>query len=189
MRTFISALLLSSVAFVGPTSAKGYTTFYGGMNWNDVIEAPKVDEETGTLVGMSVGKTVDSFPNFRVELDASYRTNDVNLGLINVNHDTTALMGNVVYDFPNMFAGGVPYVLGGVGVAYTEMTFENVSLLKVENTDLAWQFGTGIDWTVAEGVKAGVGYRYFSGPELNVLGTEISDGTNNSAVVSVTFSM
>lgn len=195
MKSFFSAVfavIFSTIVLIGPARAKEYTTLYGGLNWDDVVSSPFVDDETGSLVGVTFGKTVDAVPGLRVELDASYRTNDVNLagGFITANHDTTALMANAVYDFPvALVGGGVPYALVGVGMAHTEATFENVSLLKLENTDLAWQLGGGVNWTVADGVKAGLGYRYMAGPELEVLGTELSDGTNHSAVATVTFDL
>lgn len=190
--TAVASVLFATVAFTGPVSAKAYTGAYGGLNWNDVVSAPFVDNETGTVVGVVLGKSVDSVPGLRMELDASYRNNEVNLfgGFISAEHDTTALMANAVYDFPvAIVGGGVPYALAGVGVAHTEATFENVSLLKLESTDLAWQLGTGVNWQVAEGVKAGVGYRYFAGPELEVLGLELSDGTNHSAVATLSFEL
>jgi opacity protein-like surface antigen len=195
MKSYFSAVfavIFSTIVLMGPAHAKTYTSMYGGLNWNDVASSPFVDDETGSVVGATLGKTVDAVPGLRVELDGSYRTNDVNLfgGFISASHDTTSLMANAVYDFPvALVGGGVPYALVGVGVSHTEATFENVSLLKLENTDLAWQLGTGVNWQVAEGVKAGLGYRYMAGPELEVLGAELSDGTNHSAVATVTFDL
>jgi opacity protein-like surface antigen len=71
----------------------------------------------------------------------------------------------------------------------TDVTFQNVSVLQLESTDLAYQLGTGMNWAVADGVKAGVGYRYFAGPEVNAFGTTVSDGTNNSVIAQVSFSL
>ena len=196
MKSFISSVfsvILATLA-ISPAFAEGsktYTGVYGGLNWDDVISSPIVDSKTGNVVGGVIGTSVSAIPNLRVELDASYRQNDFDVfgGFLQGSHDTVALMGNAVYDFPVMFAGGQPYALAGVGVAKTEATFENVSLLKLENTDVAWQIGTGMNWVVADGVKAGVGYRYFAGPELEVLNTQLSDGTNSSVIAQVTFSL
>lgn len=194
MKSFFSsvfAVIFSTIVLLGPVHAKTYTTLYGGLNWDDVVSSPFVDEENGSVVGAAFGKTVDAVPGLRVELDASYRTNDVNLagGFITANHDTTAIMANAVYDFPVAVLNGNPYALVGIGMAHTEATFENVSLLKLENTDVAWQLGAGMNWTIAEGVKGGLGYRYMAGPELEVLGFELSDGTNHSAVATLTFDL
>jgi opacity protein-like surface antigen len=46
-----------------------------------------------------------------------------------------------------------------------------------------------MNWKVADGVTAGVGYRYFQGPELEFLGNELSDGSNHSVVASVSFAL
>lgn len=186
----IGVSAFSLFAFSTPANAKDtYFGVYGGANWNDVVDSPLVDDNSGTVLGAVAGFKVNQVPGLRLELDASYRTNEVDIlgGLITADHDTTALLGNVVYDLPAVVAGGRPYVLAGVGVASTEATFENVSLLKLEASGVAWQLGTGMNWDVADGITAGVGYRYFQGPELDVLGTELSDGSNHSVVASVNF--
>lgn len=187
---FIGISAFSLFAFSAPSSAKDtYFGVYGGANWNDVIESPIVEDNSGTVLGGVVGFKVNQVPGLRLELDVSYRTNEVDVlgGFINADHETTALLGNVVYDLPTVVAGGRPYVLAGLGVASTEATFENVSLLKLEASGVAWQLGTGMNWAVADGITAGVGYRYFQGPELEVLGLELSDGSNHSVVASVNF--
>ena len=172
-------------------AGSSYVGVYGGVNLDDVIDSPIVkDKVVGTVVGGVIGKEVSAVPGLRVELDASYRTNDVKLlSLIDIDHETTAILGNVVYDVPVSLLGGKPYLLVGLGVAETQVTFENVSVLQLEKTGLAWQAGVGYHWSVADGVTAGLGYRYFQGPELEVLGTELSDGSNHSVVASVSFAM
>jgi len=195
MKNTIATLLIGSVAMTAPAVASdSYVGVYGGVNLDNVIDSPIVkDKVVGTVVGGVVGKELSAVPGLRVELDASYRTNDVKLltplGGIDIDHETTAVMGNVVYDLPVSFLSGKPYLLAGLGVAETQVTFENVSLLQLETSGMAWQAGLGYNWTVADGVTAGVGYRYFQGPELVVLGTELSDGSNDSVVASVSFAM
>lgn len=195
MKNTIATFLLASTAFVSPALAdESYVGVYGGANFDEVIDSPIVKDKTvGTVVGGVVGKSLSIPVPARVELDVSYRTNDVDvltpLGAIDVDHETTAIMGNFVYDVPVSLLGGRPYVLAGLGVAKTEVTVENVSVLQLENTGIAWQAGVGYNWSVADGVTAGLGYRYFQGPELNVLGTELSDGSNHSVVASVSFAM
>lgn len=188
-KTFIATVLASSV-LVSPAFARdNYVGVYGGMNWNDAINAPLVKEKDGTVLGAVVGTNLPAVKGMRLELDASYRTNDVKVGPFDIQHDTTALMGNVVYDLPVFVGGGQPYVLVGLGVAETEATFENISVVSVETSGVAWQLGTGMNWKVADEVTAGVGYRYFQGPELDVLGYQLSDGSNHSVVASVSFAM
>ena len=186
--------LLASVAFVSlvsVASADGwYSSVYGGWNQDDVISAKGVDNQDGYVIGGTVGKSVPAVPGLRIEGDLSFRQNEVEVfKFVSADHDTTALLVNAVYDLPVQILNGKPYVLAGVGIARTEATFEDVALLKLENSGVAYQLGTGMNWTVAEGIQAGLGYRYFQGPDLNVLGTELSDGSNHSVLAQVTFSL
>lgn len=167
-----------------------YVGAYGGANWGDVIEHPIVDVGTGVVIGGVVGTHIEAVPGLRVEADLSYRQQDVDVfGVINVNDETWGLLGNVVYDVPVNLGPVHPYVLAGVGYANHTATFESISLLELSNGGVAWQLGTGINTEVAKGVTMGLGYRYFQGPELSVLGTELSDGTNHSVVATINFAI
>jgi len=98
-------------------------------------------------------------------------------------------MGNVAYDFNNVGTFR-PYVLAGVGFAHTEGVIGNLSLATLESSGFAWQLGAGLNTQVADGVTVGVGYRYFQGPELDLLGAfEVSDGSNHSVMATVTLSL
>jgi hypothetical protein len=46
-----------------------------------------------------------------------------------------------------------------------------------------------MNWTIADGIQAGVGYRYFQGPDISVLGTELSDGSNHSVIAQFSFAL
>ena len=196
MKTFITsifAVMLATFAMAPAFAAEGrnvYTGVYGGWNWDNAATS-EITNSTGGVAGAVIGTSVPAVPNLRVELDTSYRTNDFDLfdGCLKGSEDTVALMGNAVYDFPVTFAGGQPYGLVGVGVAKTDMTFENVSVLQVASTGLAYQAGAGMNWNVADGIKAGAGYRYFAGPEVVAFGNQLSDGSNSSVVAQVTFSL
>lgn len=186
--------LLTSVAviaFVSSASADGwYSSTYGGWNQDDVISAKGVDGQSGYVLGGTVGKAVPAVPGLRIEADVSFRQNEVDVfKFISADHDTTAVLVNAAYDLPMAVLNGRPYVLAGVGFGHTEATFEDISLAKLENSGVAYQLGTGLNWQVAGGILAGVGYRYFQGPDLNVLGTELSDGSNHSVVAQVTFDL
>lgn len=207
MTNFLKTTVSLAALFAGIASApmaqadgatsKGdysYVGLYGGVNWNDVLKSPYVDSETGYVFGGVLGTHVPSVKGLRLEADLSFRQNEIDVysGLVTADHDTTALLGNVVYDLPaDVVALGnlKPYVLAGAGFAQTEATFENVSLLKLESSGFAWQLGAGVNAELAEGVTLGVGYRYFQGPSLEVLGTELSDGSNDSVVASVNFAL
>ena len=178
MKSFLAAIALVLLS-VSPVAAKGtYTSIYGGANFHDVISAPFVDDNTGYVVGGTVGTSIDSVPGLRIEADLSFRQNEVDLfgGFLSVDHDTVALMGNVVYDLPVKLGPVHPYVLAGIGYGHTEATFEDVALLKLEASGVAWQLGAGLNTNLSDNVTAGIGYRYFQAPELEVLGLELSDG-------------
>ena len=185
----------SLVALTGSASADGaytkgsYVGVYGGANWDDVITSKFVDDNSGYAVGAVVGTHVNAVKGLRIEADLSNRSNDVDIfgGKLSAQHETTAILGNVVYDVPVDLGPVHPYVLAGVGYAKTTATFEDVSLLKLESSGVAWQLGAGVNAQIADGVTAGVGYRYLQGPAIEVLNTELSDGSNHSLVASVNF--
>lgn len=187
-------LIAATAAFLlVPSAAKAegwYVGAYGGANWDDVISTPFVSDNTGYVIGGVVGTGVSAVPGMRIEADMSFRQNDVDVKIgpgIDVSHDTFALMGNVVYDLPVNIGPMVPYAMAGVGYGHTEATFENIALAKLEASGVAWQLGAGVNTQLADNVTLGVGYRYFSGPEIEILGTQLSDGTNHSVVAQLTF--
>jgi len=186
-KLLVAAFLLST----SPAFASGaYVSAYGGINWDSVNDASFVKDNNGSVVGLTVGKDVPAIPHLRVELDLSSRSNDVDLfnGFINIQHETTALLANAIYDLPVSWVVK-PYVLGGVGYAKNSATVENVSLISVESSGVAWQVGAGLNYQISEGTKVGVGYRYLNTPEINVLNTELSDGVNQSLIAQVSFDL
>jgi len=183
----IAASLVACCA--SATAGDWYASVYGGMNRNSVIEIPGVQDETGGVFGGAVGKRIAKVEGLRVEADFSYRQNDVDVfSFITASHETTAAMFNIAYDIKT--DGDVrPYLLLGAGYAHTQATFENISLLRLEASDLAFQAGLGAMVPIMPGVKFGVGYRYFHGPSIEVLGTELSDGDNHSLIGSLSFDL
>ena len=190
MRLILAFAVASLAACVQTaTAADWYAGLYGGVNWNSVIDAPFVEAKDGAVIGGTVGRAL-AVPGLRIEADVSYRTNDVDVfgGFITAKHETTALLMNVVYDIRT--GGDVkPYVLIGAGYAHTEATFESISLLKLEAGDLAFQAGAGAQVQVFPGARFGVGYRFFQGPSIDVLGIELSDGQNHSVVAGLSFDL
>lgn len=188
-RFFLTSFILALSASTA-NAGGAYVSAYGGANWDSVAKSNFVSENNGSVIGMTIGKDVPAVKGLRVELDLSDRNNDVDLfgGKITAQHETTALMGNAVYDIPVDWAVK-PYVLGGVGYARSKGTFENVSLLSVESSGVAWQLGAGVNYQIAEGAKVGIGYRYMQSPDINILNTELSDGVNQSAIASVSFDL
>lgn len=184
--------MLAAMVVASSAHAGGYVGAYGGINWDDVISSPLVDSNAGFAVGGVLGMPVKSVPGLRVEADVSFRQNASDLlgGKIGVDHDTIAVLGNVAYDMGFATVGpAVPYILLGAGVARTQATFEDIALARLESTGFAWQAGIGINVNVADGAAIGFGYRYMQGPELEVLGLELSDGSNHALVAELHFGL
>lgn len=168
-----------------------YVGVLGGANWDDVISSPYVDNKTGYVIGAVVGTHVRAVPGLRLEAELSDRLNEVDLcgGYLTADHETLALMGNVVYDLPVKVGPFQPYALAGLGWAQSTATFEDVSIARAEASGVAWQLGAGVNTEIAEGITAGVGYRYFQGPEIEVFGNELSDGSNHAVLATVNFAL
>jgi opacity protein-like surface antigen len=184
----VSTVALVSTAMVANAGGT-YISGNVGANWDDV-ESTFLESDTGFVVSGALGTSVKAVPGLRAEVEVAFRTNDVDVfgGFIEAEHNTTSVMGNVAYDFNNVGTFR-PYVLAGVGFAHTEGVIENISLATLESSGFAWQLGAGVNTQIAEGVSAGIGYRYFQGPELDVLGFEVSDGSNHSVMATVTLSL
>lgn len=186
--TLLAITAFASIAFGSIANANSYVTAFGGGNWDDV--SSPISSDTGYVVGGAVGMNVKSVPGLRAELEVSYRQNDVSVfKFIHASHETTAVMGNLAYDFDAGLGAVKPYVLAGVGYGRNKGVIENVSLLSLESSGFAWQLGAGVNAKVAEGVTLGVGYRYLQTPDISVLGYEVSDGSNNSVLATLTFSL
>lgn len=188
MKVFL--LLASMFVFALSAQADTYVTAFGGANWDNVINTNGVYDNTGYVVGGAVGTHVKSIPGLRLEGELAFRQNAVKVfKFVQADHDTYTLMANAVYDLPLQVGPVTPYVLAGVGYGNTQATFTDIALARLEASGVAWQVGVGANIEVADGVKAGIGYRYLQAPEINVLGTQLSDGTNSSVVAGLTFDL
>lgn len=184
----IATAVASLVIAVAPASADTYVTAFGGANWDDV--GTGLESDTGYVIGAALGTTVKAFPGLRAELEVSYRDNEVTVfNFIDAEHSTTAIMGNLAYDFDAQIGPFRPYVLAGVGFAHTEGTVESLSLATLESSGLAWQLGAGFNARIAEGVTGTIGYRYFQSPDIDVLGYEVSDGSNHSVMAGISLQL
>lgn len=215
----MSALIMwMGALIVGPAHAKGfYTSVYGGPNFTNGISGTGSDggilsysyegdwsstttlhgdEDTGYVIGAVLGTDIDALKGLRVELDLSYRRNNVHGTTDTVfdeepppeplpelkadivfpdfntfqGHDTTwALMANAVYGFDlNEYIK--PYVLAGVGVGERHLVFDadfkGGPSLDATESGFVYQLGAGVDVQVAKGVKLGLGYRFFQAPVI-----------------------
>jgi OOP family OmpA-OmpF porin len=227
----IKGVLLATTALAllaGAQSAQAgelYISVFGGANFLVNSSGPTDDEsgvgawstdaDTGFLVGAAVGTHLDKWvKGLRVELEASYRRNDVrgdwkevseggdsSGGSIDGNMSTFAIMANAWYDI-DIGNKVRPYVGGGVGwarvhgdIRFTQLTSSGHPTTPTSHTSIlrdhdgfAWQLGAGFHYEVAPNVDVGVGYRYFNGPNINgVFENESNGGTidNNSHSVMV----
>jgi opacity protein-like surface antigen len=221
--TLLATTALAALALAAPANAAGnwYVNLTGGANWqNDdgfvATNGPDTlvfdsNNDTGFVVAGAVGMGLSGVaPGLRVEAEVSFRQNSNDglwstttggggsTGVLDFDHQALAVMANVWYDFD--VAGVRPYVGGGVGWADVELdgTYVGGSIPAIDFSDdgFAWQLGAGVNFVVSPNVQLGVGYRYFSGPEVTVLAPHIAnsaandlDYENHSAVVTLTFGM
>lgn len=131
-------------------------------------------------------------------------------GELNGNVSNFAIMANVWYDV-NMGWKAVPYVGAGAGWARSHLELLAVptsthgdacctgtgawASTDQRNNGFAWQVGAGVNYPVSDGVKVGVGYRYFNGPSFdplfigkNRLPVSV-DNDNHSVAASLTISI
>lgn len=206
-RVLLASSALALLAGASQAQADGlYISVLGGANFTEDSSASlfttdgptdstqnswATDADTGFVIGGAVGTHLDKWAKgLKVELEASYRRNDVggvwvvsdfdtgvfdftSNGTIAANLSTFAVMANVWYEH-DMGWKVRPYIGGGVGWARTKT--DGVLLTSTgsiedtwnrENDGFAWQLGIGFNYQAAQGVDVGLGYRYFSGPDIN----------------------
>lgn len=139
----------------------------------DLAEATAaLDLAGGALFGFAIGTDLNGgsrWGAFAWEGEFAYRDNsidevaiagDVPGGFIDgadlASIETFALMGNVWWR-PALFGKVRPYIGGGVGAAY----LPSGGLSADDIYSLAYQYGGGVDYQFANGVRAGLGYRHF----------------------------
>lgn len=146
------------------------------------------DPNIGFVLSAAVGMHLNNvLPGLRVEGELAYRENDVDAqwvssttgatldalatanGTAQYQHNAFSIMANAWYDF--QVAGLKPYVGGGIGWADVEA--DGVYLSKTvgssfSESGFAWQLGGGLHLPIDEKLTLGVGYRYFSGPDITI---------------------
>ena len=172
-----------------------YVSVFGGLNMLADDSGPtdgnvgtwNSDADTGFVLGGAIGTSLSKWAQgLRVELEASYRRNDLggdyrtdtsanpDTGTILGNMSTFAIMANAWYEF-DIGSKVRPYVGGGVGwarmhgdmQALTSGGDSDTYTSDVDYSGFAWQLGLGGRYEVANGVDVGLGYRYFNGPSFN----------------------
>lgn len=208
-RVWLATTALALLA--GATQAQAgemYVSVFGGANWlndssanhtEDTVPSNtdsyrwNTDADTGFVLGGAIGTHLDKWQKgLRVELEASYRRNDVgggwtlaednsstiNTGAIDANMSTFAIMANVWYEH-DMGWKIRPYIGGGAGWGRAHFDGALTSgftsggegangdtTFDVSNDGFAWQLGAGFNYEASPGVDVGLGYRYFSGPDF-----------------------
>lgn len=206
-RVLLASSALALLAGASQAQADGlYISVLGGANFTEdssaslfatdgptdsTLNSWASDADTGFFIGGAVGTHLDKWAKgLKVELEASYRRNDVggvwnvsdfdtgvfdfaSGGTIAANLSTFAVMANVWYEH-DMGWKVRPYVGGGVGWARTKTdgvllttTGDTEDAWSQENDGFAWQLGVGFNYEAAPGVDVGLGYRYFRGPDIN----------------------
>lgn len=185
MRLFLSILALCALSL--SASAKGfYVQTLAGANWSDLTDAAGTEVDTGFVVGGAVGTSIDAVPGLSIEGEVAFRNSSASTfgGFIEGDQDQTTVLVNARYDF--LRDAYRPYALVGIGYGSNRVSIEN-SPIAFDAQGFAWQLGAGVDARVADGVWVGVGYRYLQTPEVEVLGFDISNGSNHAVLATAKF--
>lgn len=225
-RALLATTAFALAASVAPAPAADgtmYVALGGGGDWlreqygratagSDYIGVG-ASGDVGFVLHAAVGSGVSAIDGLRIELEASYRQNDATGyllsyttlwigGPVEVQESTFAVLANAWYecDFGNLH----PYVGGGAGWAKTDIEGDFFGSVIGPTRDIdssgsgfAWQFGAGINYDLSPNVTVGVGYRYFSGPEVdmsppalaNSAGPVTWDVSGQSVVLDLTFKL
>ena len=211
---FLATTAVALLAGAGTAQAGDlYVSVFGGANFladdNGIWETGEgvwsSDADTGFVLGGAIGTHLDKWAQgLRVEVETSYRRNDVNgswtetggysTGELHGNLSTFAIMANSWYDF-DIGAKATPYVGGGVGWARMHADFaqtgDETSSSATDQSGFAWQLGAGFNYTVSADVNLGLGYRYFHGPSYHISLEGTDDGVlhNDNHVVQVSLTI
>jgi opacity protein-like surface antigen len=145
------------------------------------------DSDIGFVLHAAVGAHLDQvFQGLRVDIEGSYRQNKVkgfwtsntgtptgvSSGRLDFDESVWAVLGNVWWDI-DLGSQFVPYIGGGAGWGESKLDGKfqgsgGVPTFNFTGDGFAWQLGAGITWRLAPNVAIGIGYRYFSAPDVDV---------------------
>jgi opacity protein-like surface antigen len=131
-----------------------------GYRENDVNASWRTATPTGTDTGTDPGSDTgtSSVGDLAVDNDTPQ-----------YQHNSFSIMANVWYDF--QVAGLKPYIGGGVGWADVEAdgVYQSKAVgSSFSESGFAWQLGAGLHLPIDEKMSLGIGYRYFSGPDITI---------------------
>jgi opacity protein-like surface antigen len=169
---FGAALAVGMAAVPGAANAEQVVKFFGGVSQPDDISGSyygydaELSTDSGYVVGAAFGAT---FSDFDVEAEVSFRQADLDeasfLGYtydIEGDAEILAFMVNGWYNVP-VSPNFALYGGGGVGWAQVESTFY---YNEFDDAGFAFQLGVGADLRMNNGYSIGLGYRYFSVPDV-----------------------
>jgi opacity protein-like surface antigen len=143
------------------------------------------DYKTGYAGAITLGYDLrENYPNIgigRVELEASYRSNELDeVGYLDARLVTqgdvrvASLMLNTFGEYRGSLPL-IPYVGGGIGLARVKIAnvrFEDLLLIDDSDVVFAWQVGGGFGWQMGRYLALDLGYRYFSAVDLRFTDAE-----------------
>ena len=185
-------IALSAHAQEADSRYHNYIKGFGGVTAiNELSESylgysAEVEIDTGFVVGVAAGV---SFDNFELEGEVAYRKADTGDATVSYGGysysapidgevNATSFMVNTWYNF-GLGQKLDGYAGGGIGTVKSEAKGYGYS---DDTTDFGWQVGAGVAMPLESGFSVGVGYRYFSVPEVGELE---SDVTSNDLVFEV----
>jgi opacity protein-like surface antigen len=125
-----------------------------------------LDTDTGFIVGGALGAHIT--PNFRGEIELSFKSHDIDSAEdsdgdavtgVDGDVDIFFILANFWYDFD--MGNFVPYIGGGVGVAKvdSDLTFYDDYTAELDSWTLAGQVGAGLKWMFTDNWGLDLGYR------------------------------
>ena len=164
------------------TDTGWYASVMGGYTFPDDAEVEGFDvplDEGFSIVG-AVGTNVGAF---RVEGEAGYRVNDVDVTGASGDISAISVMGNALYDHPLTDALDL-YVGGGVGVAFVDVEDGDES---DDDTVLAYQFLVGLAFYTSDNFAITGGYRLWTTSDLDLSGVDVDVPLFHTAEIGVRF--
>ncbi len=191
------AVCLSATAAVKPALAEdrtyvGIHGMWADLKSNDFQVAPgTIDTEydSGAGFGITLGR---SFGQLRGEVEYTARMNDVKSHALNGGGtlpgskgeaSSSAFMVNGYYDIDTDSAV-TPYVGAGLGMAKVKFDEFGVApipdVLNDSETQFAYQFMAGADFSVSDNWSIFAEYRYFATEDVDVTTSAVTGGVGNS---------
>lgn len=154
---------LSSLLVVSAASAMDFSPYIalrGGYNMSTVSGDSINDMDgNGFLVGAGVGMQLykNTVMGLRAEVEYNYiAAYDIE----GIDASNSTLLANVFADFDTGTAL-TPYVSLGIGYGWTNLEHQELNE-KRDDSNMAWQLGAGISYSVMDNMMLDLGYRYLN---------------------------